>query len=81
MKQLESWRFWLLEVLDLSDNEQLEYVFLLLRQRDSLDELERRLEFELCESDETDLEASLLRDELEILLGSHSYRSCCCEFS
>ena len=62
MKRLESWRFRLLEVLDPSEDEELKYVFLLLRQHDSLDELERRLEFELCESDETDLEASLLRD-------------------
>ena len=50
MTLLESWRFRLLEVLDPSGDEELEYVFLLLR-RDSSDGLERlwrrRLESEL----------------------------------
>ena len=52
MTRLEPWRFRLLEVLDPSENEELEWAFLLLRGRDSSDGLERlrrrRLEFELC---------------------------------
>ena len=86
MKLPDSWRFRLLEALDPSEDEKLEYVFLLLRQRDSSNELKRlqrqRLKFELCGSDETDLEATFLRDELEFfLLGYLSSRSWCCEFS